>query len=81
MKLSYRGASYESTSHTVDSIETGITAKFRGQTYQKSLPINLPVDQPAVALKYRGVSYTPDEAFASKPQTSPIISTISPALS
>lgn len=34
MKLFYRGVSYESNPQIIETVETGVTAMFRGQTYQ-----------------------------------------------
>lgn len=58
MKLQYRGQSYESHPQIIDTIETGVTGIFRGQTYQVHRLLGETCSQPHMNLKYRGVAYT-----------------------
>ncbi len=58
MKLHYRGNSYESHPQRIETYDTGITAKYRGQTYQVRRPLARTGSQPLMNLKYRGIVYT-----------------------
>jgi hypothetical protein len=57
MRLSYRGNSYNLESVPVSMVESGITGRYRGQTFRFSHPRRVPVPQPILNLKYRGVAY------------------------
>ncbi|HAA27187.1 MAG TPA: DUF4278 domain-containing protein [Cyanobacteria bacterium UBA8553] len=70
MKLHYRGLSYESHSENIETIETGVTGIFRGQTYQIRRPLVEACSQPHMNLKYRGIAYTVNPTSAIKPQIS-----------
>ena len=58
MKLSYRGAAYEYEPPTIDMVEGEVGGKYRGQPWRCSYPRHIPVPQPALDLKYRGVAYS-----------------------
>ena len=56
MQLRYRGAKYQAKVESVETTQTGITARFLGQTYtlrQANYQSYLPAD----FYKYRGVIY------------------------
>jgi hypothetical protein len=59
MKLSYRGAKYETELPTFDMMEGDIVGKYRGQAIRHRYPYprHIPVPQPSLDLKYRGVAY------------------------
>ncbi len=57
MKLVYRGHAYEQSSVPVDLVESPVPVRYRGQSYQFSYPRHIPVPQPVLDLKYRGVEY------------------------
>jgi hypothetical protein len=61
MRLSYRGTHYHFQPTPVDLVETGVSAKYRGQQYNLSYPRHIPVPQTAATLKYRGVAYQTTE--------------------
>ncbi|NER19837.1 MAG: DUF4278 domain-containing protein [Symploca sp. SIO1B1] len=56
MKLAYRGLPYETREVTIDTSETELTARFRGQQYTIRRPVNLMRDY-ITSKKYRGVVY------------------------
>ena len=56
MKLSYRGLDYALQTVAIDSIETGLTARFRGLDYTIRRPINILSSRTGIR-KYRGVAY------------------------
>lgn len=56
MRLSHLGASYEFTPRTLRTIETGLKARFLGQSYAVRALADIPA-QPQVNLVYRGISY------------------------
>lgn len=58
MKLSYRGVAYENESPAIDMVEGEIGGKYRGQAWRCSYPRHIPVPQPALDLKYRGVAHS-----------------------
>ncbi len=58
MKLSYRGVAYEYEPPAIDMVEGEIGGKYRGQAWRVSYPRHIPVPQPALDLKYRGVAYS-----------------------
>ena len=70
MKLYYRGVSYESNPQIIETVETGVTAMFRGQTYQVRCSLVKAYSQPQMNLKYRGVAYTLNPTPAINPQLS-----------
>lgn len=70
MKLHYRGLSYQSHPENIETIETEIKVKFRGQTYQFHRPLVGACSKPHVNLKYRGVDYTVKPTPAINPETS-----------
>lgn len=57
MQLTYRGISYESQFSTVERIDAGISAKYRGSTYPVHCLQYAKVPNSLSVLKYRGVSY------------------------
>ncbi|MBD1835657.1 DUF4278 domain-containing protein [Cyanobacteria bacterium FACHB-472] len=57
MKLQYRGNSYEHNPQSIETVESEITAKYRGATYKIKQPVNLAVPDSAVNLRFRGVAY------------------------
>ena len=68
MKLTYRGVSYNYEPPPIDMMEGEVGGKYRGQPWTVSYPRHIPVPQPALSLKYRGVSYqTGDAANAGVP--------------
>jgi Domain of unknown function (DUF4278) len=58
MRGIYRGVSYTFESQSIATIETEISAKFRGSTYRIRRPIDPPIF-PLQNLMYRGVAYYP----------------------
>lgn len=60
MKLVYRGHAYESNPVGVDLVESSTVGLYRGQAYRFTYPRHIPVPQPALDLKYRGVAYHRD---------------------
>jgi len=56
MKLQYRGIPYESNVHPMTSVESGMTAKFRGLIYHIQRPLKMYLHSVHV-LKYRGINY------------------------
>lgn len=56
MRLSHLGASYEFAPRPVRTIETGLKARFLGQSYAVHALTDMSA-QPQVNLVYRGVSY------------------------
>lgn len=71
MQLRYRGLSYESNEKVIETESTGITASYRGRTYEVRRPVNLPDSQPIAYLQYRGVAYTKSKTPAIQPLTQP----------
>ncbi|GAB1545367.1 hypothetical protein NUACC21_80430 [Scytonema sp. NUACC21] len=57
MRLTYRGLPYTSSSQTVETIASDISARFLGQVYQIRLPADPYVPQPATSLRFRGSLY------------------------
>jgi hypothetical protein len=57
MQLKYRGVPYEYTPPAVTSVDTGITATYRGIPYKLQNLVTEPIPQPALSLKYRGIPY------------------------
>ena len=57
MKLQYRGNSYEQNSQLLETVESQITAKYRGASYKIQQSVNSTVPDSIVNLKYRGVAY------------------------
>ncbi len=56
MQLCYRGTTYQANTNLIDTVDSGITAKFLGNSYSvlKSYPsINLKPN----LYRYRGVTY------------------------
>ncbi|MGL6136104.1 MAG: DUF4278 domain-containing protein, partial [Planktothrix sp.] len=61
MKLTYRGHQYESFLSPMDTVESELTGKYRGQSVQFHYPRHVPVPKTSHPLKYRGVSYSSTE--------------------
>lgn len=57
MRLVYRNAGYDYEPVPVSLYESGISGQYRGQTFQFQYPRHIPVPQPVLNLKYRGVAY------------------------
>jgi len=76
MKLHYRGNCYESDTQVIETHDSGITAKYRGLTYQVRHLLPRTCSQPPVNLKYRGVAYTRGQAPAIKSRSQPSTSLI-----
>jgi hypothetical protein len=57
MKLTYRGVSYESNPSNLELIEQEIGGKYRGATWKQKYLRHIPVSQPKIDLKYRGIAY------------------------
>jgi hypothetical protein len=57
MKLHYRGNYYEHNPQSIETVESEITAKYRGATYKIKQPVNLAVPDSILNLKFRGVAY------------------------
>jgi hypothetical protein len=57
MKLHYRGNYYEHNPQSIETVESEITAKYRGATYKIKQSVNLAVPDSIVNLKFRGVAY------------------------
>ncbi|MCU0532421.1 MAG: DUF4278 domain-containing protein [Hydrococcus sp. Prado102] len=57
MQLRYRGVAYDSTSNLESSVETDLTASFRGQTYRVRRPLGVSHCSHQM-LVYRGIPYT-----------------------
>ncbi|MDX2099599.1 MAG: DUF4278 domain-containing protein [Leptolyngbyaceae cyanobacterium bins.59] len=55
--MKYRGVSYEYEQPALDMIAGEIGGLYRGQNWQVRHPRHMPVHQPPLALKYRGVAY------------------------
>lgn len=60
MQLRYRGLVYESNPAQIDTVETGLTASFRGLSYPVRCCVHLCI--PPVKLRYRGVGYIKGQA-------------------
>ena len=78
MKLCYRGLSYESNSPIIETIETEVTAMFRGQAYQVRRPLIEACCQSQMNLKYRCVAYAVNETPFIKLQISATDKIINP---
>ncbi len=57
MKLSYRGISYETKSHLVDTTMGQIVGKYRGANLRSRSPQKVSVQRNRARLTYRGISY------------------------
>ena len=57
MKLHYRGNYYEHNPQSIETVESEITAKYRGANYKIKQPVNLAVPDSILNLKFRGVAY------------------------
>ena len=57
MELKYRGLSYTQKQSEIAAKETGIKAKFLGQTYLVRRSIHSILARSASNLKYRGIMY------------------------
>jgi hypothetical protein len=61
MTLTYRGHQYESSFSPMDTVESQLTGKYRGQSVQFHYPRHVRVPNTSHPLKYRGVSYSSTE--------------------
>jgi hypothetical protein len=69
MRLSYRGQHYDYEPVPVDMAETNTTGHYRGHQFNFSYPRHIPVPQPILDLKYRGVAYrTSSSGLITTPQ-------------
>lgn len=57
MKLSYRGVRYDSVSTPISMVESEGVGHYRGGSFHFTYPRHIPVPQPVLELKYRGVAY------------------------
>jgi len=57
MEFCYRGIRYSRPLQTLESTESDILARYRGNAYSVSYPDRVSVPQPSPVFKYRGVSY------------------------
>jgi len=57
MKLSYRGISYDDNSTFAEMTESQTIGHYRGHAFNFAYPKHIPVPQPVLTLKYRGVAY------------------------
>jgi len=57
MKLHYRGNYYEHNPQSIETVESEITAKYRGATYKIKQPVTLAVPDSVLKLKFRGIAY------------------------
>lgn len=58
MKHSYRGVSYEHNSPQLEVMTGAVGGQYRGATWNHKYLRHIPVPQPKVDLKYRGVAYS-----------------------
>ena len=76
MKLSYRGVSYEGEPLVLETIESDIGGKYRGQTWKHRYPRHIPHIKPKAYMQYRGVAYStrplPKTCRIPKPQAEEI---------
>jgi hypothetical protein len=63
MKLHYRGNSYEHNPQSLETVDSEITAKYRGATYKVKQVVNLAVPDSILNLKFRGVAYIKDKNY------------------
>jgi predicted DNA binding CopG/RHH family protein len=57
MRMSYRGIPYNHEPLPVDTVESQVGGRYRGHGFNFSYPRHIPVPQPILDLKYRGVTY------------------------
>ena len=57
MELTYRGVNYKPNPPALELTEGEIGGKYRGANWKHHYPRHIPVPQPMVDLKYRGVAY------------------------
>lgn len=57
MKLSYRGLSYETKPQTIETVESSISAKYRGLNYCIRRPSHSVETWPNIVLRFRGSLY------------------------
>lgn len=57
MRLTYRGAHYQSQQPSLETTESEILGKYRGQEYPIQHPRHMAVPEGVAALKYRGQPY------------------------
>lgn len=67
MRLSYRGAQYESNQPSLEVTESEILGKYRGANWRCQTLQEVPVPQSVTTLKYRGVAYIPGQAAVTRP--------------
>lgn len=56
MQLSYRGASYQAKSRNIETVESGMSGQFLGQTYPIRRSQSIPKHSLGIR-KYRGIPY------------------------
>ncbi|NJL37037.1 MAG: DUF4278 domain-containing protein [Leptolyngbyaceae cyanobacterium SM1_4_3] len=66
MKLFYRGIPYDSVSTPISMIESETVGHYRGGNFHFAYPRHIPVPQPVLELKYRGVAYQTNAAGGSE---------------
>lgn len=57
MRLSYRGAAYQSVAPMIEITESHLIGKYRGVPTRFSSPASIPLPQSIVRLSYRGSHY------------------------
>lgn len=58
MQLTYRGSAYVSNATSIETYETGLSARFLGATYPVRRPVHTPTAPAKANLRFRGVNYT-----------------------
>jgi Domain of unknown function (DUF4278) len=81
MRLVYRNAGYDYEPVPVDMVESGVSGQYRGQSFQFQYPRHIPVPQPVLNLKYRGVAYqtAADGSTTTVAPAKPAASSVAPA--
>lgn len=67
MKLRYRGNSYNHNPRSLETVESKITANFRGANYKIKQVVNLTIPDSILNLKFRGVAYIKGKSYGNSP--------------
>ncbi|MEL6471142.1 MAG: DUF4278 domain-containing protein [Cyanobacteria bacterium J06623_4] len=78
MKLTYRGIEYDHNPPMLEVTESEITNRYRGQTAPYAYVRHVPIPQPAVSLRYRGVAYQTTRHGQVQQLTQPSVQTVRP---